>query len=97
MLRRDERVTEGDAATLAHTVSAVVFLTMAVSVNIALSVEEIMRDIRRQVGRPAGGATPTACCWDSGDCLPTWRPTASCVLPRANHRKSKYTHRSRAA
>ncbi|MFM9443065.1 TetR/AcrR family transcriptional regulator [Streptomyces acidiscabies] len=49
VLRRDERVTEGDAATLAHIVSAVVFLTMAVSVNIALSVEELMRDIRRQV------------------------------------------------
>ncbi|MEU5632422.1 TetR/AcrR family transcriptional regulator [Streptomyces rishiriensis] len=49
VLRRDERVAEGDAATLAHIVSAVMFLSMAVSVNIALSVEEIMQDIRRQV------------------------------------------------
>ncbi|WP_086749179.1 TetR/AcrR family transcriptional regulator [Streptomyces scabiei] len=49
VLRRDDRVTEGDAATLAHIVSAVMFLSMAVSVNIALSVEEIVQDIRRQV------------------------------------------------
>ncbi|GAB3004876.1 TetR/AcrR family transcriptional regulator [Saccharothrix stipae] len=49
VLRRDERVAEGDAATLAHIVSAVMFLSMAASVNIALSVEEILQDIRRQV------------------------------------------------
>ncbi|MEY9838003.1 TetR/AcrR family transcriptional regulator [Streptacidiphilus sp. EB103A] len=49
VLRRDERVTEGDAATLAHIVSAVTFLSTAASVNIALSVEEIVRDIRGQV------------------------------------------------
>lgn len=48
-LRRDERVTAGDAATLAHIVSAVMFLSTAASVNIALSVEEIVEDIRRQV------------------------------------------------
>ncbi|MFC8201658.1 hypothetical protein ACFUTV_40710 [Streptomyces sp. NPDC057298] len=50
MLRRDERVTEGDAATLAHIVSAVMFLSTAASVNIALSVEEIVQDIPGQVG-----------------------------------------------
>jgi AcrR family transcriptional regulator len=49
VLRRDDRVAEGDAATLAHIVSAVMFLSMAASVNIALSVEEIVQDIRRQV------------------------------------------------
>ncbi|TDU01840.1 TetR family transcriptional regulator [Streptomyces sp. 846.5] len=49
VLRRDERVTEGGAATLAHVVSAVMFLSMAASVNIALSPEEIVQDIRRQV------------------------------------------------
>lgn len=49
VLRRDERVTEGDAATLAHIVSAVMFLSTAASVNIALSVEEIVQDIRRQI------------------------------------------------
>ena len=48
-LRRDERVTAGDAQTLAHIVSAVMFLSMATSLNIALSVEEIVQDIRRQV------------------------------------------------
>ncbi|MGW6442280.1 TetR/AcrR family transcriptional regulator [Lentzea sp. NPDC055074] len=49
VLRRDERVAEGDAARLAHIVSAVMFLSMAASVNIALSVEEIVQDIREQV------------------------------------------------
>ncbi|MFF7449614.1 MULTISPECIES: TetR family transcriptional regulator [unclassified Streptomyces] len=48
-LRRDDRVTGGDAATLAHIVSAVMFLSMAAGVNIALSVEEIVQDIRREV------------------------------------------------
>jgi AcrR family transcriptional regulator len=50
VLRRDERIGEGDAATLAHIVSAVMFLSMAPSVNVALSVDEIVQDIRRQVG-----------------------------------------------
>jgi AcrR family transcriptional regulator len=50
LLRRDERAAEGDAATLARIVSAVMFLSMAASVNIALSVEEIVQDIRGQVG-----------------------------------------------
>ena len=49
VLRRDERVTAGDAVTLAHIVSAVAFLSLATSVNIALSVEELVQDIRRQV------------------------------------------------
>ena len=50
VLRRDERVGEGDAATLARVVSAVMFVSMAASVNMASSVEEIVQDIRRQVG-----------------------------------------------
>jgi len=50
VLRRDERVGQGDAATLARIVSAAMFLSMAASVNIALSVEEIVQDIRKQVG-----------------------------------------------
>jgi AcrR family transcriptional regulator len=50
LLRRHERVGEGDAATLARIVSAVMFLSMAASVNNALSVEEIVQDIRGQVG-----------------------------------------------
>ncbi|MFJ9713250.1 TetR/AcrR family transcriptional regulator [Streptomyces sp. NPDC101234] len=50
VLRRDERVGDGDASTLARIVSAVMFLSMAASVNITLSVEEILQDIRGQVG-----------------------------------------------
>ncbi|MEH0419519.1 TetR/AcrR family transcriptional regulator [Streptomyces sp. B21-083] len=50
VLHRDERIGEGDASTLAHIVSAVMFLSMAVNMNIALSVEEIVQDIRGQIG-----------------------------------------------
>src|SRR6185312_13554119 len=50
VLRRDERLAAGDAATLARIVSAVMFLSLAASVNIALSVQEIVQDIRGQVG-----------------------------------------------
>ena len=49
MLRRDKRVAEGDAATLARVVSSVMFLSMAASLNVARSVEEIVQDIRKQV------------------------------------------------
>jgi AcrR family transcriptional regulator len=49
VLRRDSRVGEGDAATLARVMSAVMFISMAASVNVALTVEEIMQDIRAQV------------------------------------------------
>jgi AcrR family transcriptional regulator len=49
LLRRDERTGESEAATLAHVISAVMFLSMAVSANTALSVEEIVQDIRGQV------------------------------------------------
>ncbi|TDO46797.1 TetR family transcriptional regulator [Kribbella sp. VKM Ac-2527] len=50
VLRRDQRVGEDDAAALARIVSAVMFVSMAASVNIALSVDEILQDIQRQVG-----------------------------------------------
>jgi len=49
VLRRDTQVGDDDAATLARVVSSVMFLSMAASLNAALSVEEIVRDIRRQV------------------------------------------------
>jgi len=49
VLRRDERMKESDAAILAGVVSAVMFLSMAASVNVSLSVEEIVQDVRRQV------------------------------------------------
>ena len=49
VLRRDKRIGEGDAATLARVVSSVIFLSMAASLNVAWSAEEIGQDIRRQV------------------------------------------------
>ena len=49
VLRRDKNIGEGDAAALARVVSSVMFLSMASSLNVALSVEEIVQDIRRQV------------------------------------------------
>jgi AcrR family transcriptional regulator len=49
VLRRDKRVGEGDAATLARVVSSVMFLSMAASLNVAWSVEEIVQDIRKQL------------------------------------------------
>jgi AcrR family transcriptional regulator len=49
VLRRDKRVGDGDAATPARIMSGVMFLSMAASVNVAWSVQEIVEDIRRQV------------------------------------------------
>ncbi|WP_280419691.1 TetR/AcrR family transcriptional regulator [Nocardia carnea] len=49
ILGRDGRVGAAEAATLAHVVSAVMFLAMAATANIARSVEEIVADIRSQV------------------------------------------------
>jgi AcrR family transcriptional regulator len=50
VLQRDKHVGAGDAASLARVVSSVMFLSMAASLNVTLSVEEIMQDIRRQLG-----------------------------------------------
>jgi AcrR family transcriptional regulator len=49
VLQRDRRTSTEDAATLAHVVSAIMFVSMAATVNIGLSVDEIVDDIRRQV------------------------------------------------
>ncbi|MFD3613607.1 TetR/AcrR family transcriptional regulator [Streptomyces atroolivaceus] len=49
VLRRDAQVSEAHAATAARVVSAVMFLAMAASVNVAASVDEILRDIREQI------------------------------------------------
>ena len=49
VLQRDQRTSPEDAATLAHVVSAIMFVSMAATVNIALTVDEIVDDIRRQV------------------------------------------------
>jgi len=49
VLQRDERIAPGDAATLAHIVSAIMFVSMAATINITRSVDEIVDDIRGQV------------------------------------------------
>lgn len=49
VLGREELTGLGDAATTARTVSAIMFLSMAVSVNAALSTKEIVQDIRTQI------------------------------------------------
>jgi TetR/AcrR family transcriptional regulator len=49
VLQRDQRASPSDAATLAHIVSAIMFLSMAATINIARSVDEILEDIRSQV------------------------------------------------
>jgi AcrR family transcriptional regulator len=49
LIGRDPGIGEHEAATLAHAVSAVMFLSMAASVNIKASIEEIVQDIRGQI------------------------------------------------
>jgi TetR/AcrR family transcriptional regulator len=49
VLQRAQRASPSDAATLAHIVSAIMFLSMAATINIARSVDEILEDIRSQV------------------------------------------------
>lgn len=49
VLGRDERLGAGRAATTAHIVSAIMFVSMAVSVNAALSIDAIVQDIRTQI------------------------------------------------
>ncbi|WP_018772602.1 TetR/AcrR family transcriptional regulator [Arthrobacter sp. 131MFCol6.1] len=50
VLGTHEQAGAGDAATMAHIVTAIMFLSMAASVNAGLSTDEIVRDIRTQVG-----------------------------------------------
>ncbi|BAS11227.1 tetr family transcriptional regulator protein [Arthrobacter sp. Hiyo4] len=49
VLRRDPRIEPKVAATLAHMVSAVMFLSMAATINISSSVDEILSEISEQV------------------------------------------------
>jgi TetR/AcrR family transcriptional regulator len=49
-LRRDGRVREDDAASLAHVVSAVMLLSMGATANAGAGVEEIVDDLRTQLG-----------------------------------------------
>ena len=49
VLQRERHATADDAATRAHIVSAIMFLSMAAGPNLPLTVDEIMRDIGKQV------------------------------------------------
>ena len=49
VLRRDDRVDSDEAAKLAHIVSAIMFISMAATVNVARTVEEILGEISDQV------------------------------------------------
>ena len=49
VLRRDDRVGSDDAATLAHIVSAIMFVSMASPTNVARTVDDILQEIRDQV------------------------------------------------
>ena len=49
VLRRDERTSSGDAVALAHIVSAIMFVSMAATINIAHPVDDIVQEIRDQV------------------------------------------------
>ena len=49
VLQRDERIEPDDAATLAHIVSAIMFISMAATINIAHPVDDILREIRDQL------------------------------------------------
>jgi TetR/AcrR family transcriptional regulator len=49
VLRRDQRIEPGVAGTLAHIVSAIMFLSMAPTINVASTVDDLLRDIEHQV------------------------------------------------
>ncbi|MDR7159661.1 TetR/AcrR family transcriptional regulator [Arthrobacter sp. BE255] len=48
VLRRDESVGEPEAVAQARIISAIMFVSMAATVNIGSSVEDLLQDIRRQ-------------------------------------------------
>ena len=49
VIARGGRVTPADAATLAHIVSAIMFVAMAPTINIAATVDDVVQQIRDQV------------------------------------------------
>jgi len=49
VLQRGRRIETGDAATLAHIASAVTFLSMAATIYVTRSVDEVLDDIRSQL------------------------------------------------
>jgi AcrR family transcriptional regulator len=50
VLRRDESVSEAEAAARARIISAIMFVSMAASVNIGSTVDDLLQDIRSQAG-----------------------------------------------
>lgn len=50
VLRRDASVNEAEAAAKARVISAIMFVTMAASINIGSTVDDLLQDIRRQAG-----------------------------------------------
>ena len=49
VLQRDERNSATDAATLAHIVTAIMFVSMAATINITNPVDDVVQEIRTQV------------------------------------------------
>lgn len=49
VLRRDERISAVDAGLLAHIVSAIMFVSMAATINKANPLDDVVREIRDQV------------------------------------------------
>ena len=49
VLQRDDRIHSDDAATLAHIVSAIMFVSMAATINVANPVDDLVHEIRDQV------------------------------------------------
>ena len=61
VLRRDPGIEPRDAGTLAHIVSAIMFLSMAATINVSSSVDEILSEISGQVSvlLPTHGTRPS--------------------------------------
>ena len=49
VLGRDARVSAGEAATIAHIISAIMFISMAASVNVPKTVDDVVNEIAGQV------------------------------------------------
>jgi AcrR family transcriptional regulator len=49
VLRRDKRVSSDDAATFAHIVSAIMFISMAATINLTKPVDDVVQEITNQV------------------------------------------------
>lgn len=49
VLRRDEHIQPENAPTIAHIISAVMFLSMAANINATKTIDELLQEIRQQV------------------------------------------------